>query len=571
MVRPRPKILLIDLEDKIVDTVAGAGFNARHGSYGAMWRVHKAALFPAMPVAVALPNYGEQDVIFVDLTNPPIWDEPPEDGPVEGQYCFWTESADIVDARPLTMESVKASGDRILSHGGVFVVFADCRYSCRFVQGRSLHGSVRHHPNATSLDNWSFLTMLGSDYLDVRRDHGEDMQSCLSNKDELVTLQRLVAQHLAGSTFSCTLRAQHSNSKELAVNKYGQTVAIAVWGRNDRGRVIVLPNLRDKAGFILSLLRDVLPEIRPNLFPDSEGQSWVHRADYELPEVLRLQGEIRCVEEDARARIADLHSQIEQQRKGDRYLYDLLRATDKALVHSVMMAFETLGFKKVIDVDEEMRSQGKGSQLREDIRIEEGLPVVVIDAKGIGGRPADEDALQAQKHAQMHMYDMKSSDVISLAIINHERHIPPLERDPMPFREEIINTAVPLKLGLLTTWNLFRLLRGFLRHGWKHEHIRSLFYRAGLIDPVPVHYHLVGRVAKTWKGGFGVVVDAQTLAPGDRVAVEGPVDFEEAIVASLKVDDQDVQMAKAGDRLGVRTKTPIPSVKEGTRVFKVVV
>ncbi|MCA7890154.1 hypothetical protein LGM58_44140, partial [Burkholderia contaminans] len=198
---------------------------------------------------------------------------------------------------------------------------------------------------------------------------------------------------------------------------------------------MVVPQLANKAAFLDELLTTVLPEYLPDLFPDIATGAWTHRPEYELPRVAELRSERIRIEEETRAALAALDGQIDAEKIENGWIHDLLTATGDELVNAVKRALTEMGFRKVVDVDE-IRDQAKQSR-REDLRIEDRHPVLVVDIKGIGGRPTDEDATQANKHALIHSRESKNPEVQGLSIINHERHMPPLERDNnMPFREE---------------------------------------------------------------------------------------------------------------------------------------
>ena len=62
-----------------------------------------------------------------------------------------------------------------------------------------------------------------------------------------------------------------------------------------------------------------------------------------------------------------------------------------------------------------------------------------------------------------------NGDVKPLTIVNHQRNLPPHDRNPNPYREEIIGNAKQTRLGLMTTWDIFRLLRNKERLGWSNE------------------------------------------------------------------------------------------------------
>ena len=72
----KPKILLIDLPDTVLDGVRSAGFNASAGTFGSPYKVARSDSYvPVIPEA-RLPNYTEQEIIIIDLTPPETIDSP---------------------------------------------------------------------------------------------------------------------------------------------------------------------------------------------------------------------------------------------------------------------------------------------------------------------------------------------------------------------------------------------------------------------------------------------------------------------------------------------------------------
>ena len=239
-------------------------------------------------------------------------------------------------------------------------------------------------------------------------------------------------------------------------------------------------------------------------------------------------------------------------------------------MEAVKQALALLGFKSVVDVDEEMTKAGKEASLREDLRIHDTSPVLVVDIKGVAGKPADAEALQAQKHAFIYIQEQNRADVRGLTIINHQRQLPPLERDnDMPFRKEILDNAELVKLGLMTGWDLFRLVRGFIQNKWKPEHVAPLFYQTGRIPPIPRHYEYVGKVKQVWKRAFSVEIEQGEIRVGEIIAVEFPVDFNEQKVTSLRLNDGNVELAVAKCEVGIQREEASPKMKAGMAVYRI--
>ncbi|GHU17842.1 hypothetical protein FACS189475_02310 [Betaproteobacteria bacterium] len=351
--------------------------------------------------------------------------------------------------------------------------------------------------------------------------------------------------------FTCVLDGNHQNENPwriLAINKFKQPVALAKFHKNN-GLLVILPQVRDKVAFLERLFAEVLPEMTPHLFPSIEKSKWNHLPEYELPHIIELKARQDNIASKAKKDIADLENEITQENTINGWIHDLLTGTDTKLVVAIKNVFEAFGFEKIIDVDVERDKEGKSR--REDLQIQDQSPLLIVDIKGIAAFPHDEDVLQADKHATLRMRELKRVDVVGLSIINHQRHIPPLDRNNvMPFRQELLDIAEEHTLGLMTSWDLYCLYRNFNKLNWSSEQVKPLFYKKGRIFPVPVHYCYIGTIAKAWTDKFGVMIEEGEVSVGDRLAVEFPIEFQEINVNSIRVNNDGVEHVKVGDPAG---------------------
>jgi hypothetical protein len=570
---PKPKVLLIDLPDAVEQAALGAGFNAHSGTFGRPFRVEPSDRFGPVFPAFHLPNYTEQEIIVIDLTPPSPSDHATIVKPVmEDQIGWWAKCSEgVIDPRPAGMVAAQNAFNRIWENGGVFVVFAAPRIRQSLVLGSVRFGHFEPE-EGIKYDNWSFLPFLSTVHLAIDFDPGSE--STVSRS--LHVIESFLRRNQASLTFDCAFRPMYPLTWEsadpkfvpLMVNKHDAIIAGVIAARKlKKGRVYILPQVKDKAAAVLQLLQSVLPELSPHLFPFTEGGKWVQQEQYEHPGVLVKQAQQAAIRARAAEEIAELDQQIAAERAALGYLHGLLTHTGDELVADVKTALAAIEFRNVVDVDQKMRQAGDTAPRREDLQAHDRSPVLIVDVKGIVDLPEDDEALQAQKHASIRVQEWKQLDVQGLAIINHQRHVPPLERDnQMPFRQEILEAAKLPPLGLMTTWDLFRLLRSFIRNNWRPEDVQPVFYRQGRIDPVPEHYEFLGTVAKVFKTSFGVVV-LKELRQGDRIAIETPVEFVEQTVESLVVDETPVEVAKAEDRTGIRPIFAKGVVREKARVF----
>ncbi|MDB6137144.1 MAG: hypothetical protein JWO94_216, partial [Verrucomicrobiaceae bacterium] len=274
------------------------------------------------------------------------------------------------------------------------------------------------------------------------------------------------------------------------------------------------------------------------------------------------------IKSQAAAELFALQAKIEDERRLNGWMQDLLTGTDTQLVDAVKEALRKLGFAKVVDVDEHRDKEGKAR--REDLQINDLVPVLIVDIKGLGGHPSDDDAFQSHKHATLRIQEWKRFEVQPLTIINHQRYLPPLSRDNvMPFRQEILNFADEVKMGLVTSWDLYRLVRSAIKWNWKAEHTMPVLYGIGRIEPVPKHYMFIGTVVHVWTGVASIQIENVSLMRGNRIAFELDVEFEEQEITSLQLDKKAVETAAVGQRVGTTTKLLRPLLRDGVRVFLV--
>ena len=462
------------------------------------------------------------------------------------------------------MISVLHKFDRIFEHRGAFVIFADKKLKQELVLAYSSNYGLQGG-DKIPFDNWSFVSALGQ--FEITSDSGTEIKF-----DRSTVLGRILADDPSNSRFTCTIEAGHPWRKEwirVGDNKYGAAVAGYFVDPASKGSITVIPQVSDKGQFLTQLFQDFLPEISPHLFPDFEGAKWIHRKEYELPSVVALQNKLLGVEEEYLRIYDSLQNSIAETQTKDAYLYALISETGTMLVNAIKTALAALGFKKVVDVDAIEQQAGNANSLREDLQIHDITPTLIVDVKGIGGIPTDADALQAQKHAFIRIKEWKRVDVKGLTIINHQRYIPALDRDnDHAFRQEILDNAVQVELGLMTAWDLWRILRNVQKLGWRLEDVQPLFYRTGRIKVVPEHYIFAGVIEHLWKGIVGVRVKQGQIKIGDTLAFEGDIEFEEMSVNSMQVNGKQVEIADAGEGVGVQTILAKPIIKEGMRVFR---
>jgi len=567
----KPKVLLIDLPDEVLESTHSAGFNASGGTFGSPYKVELGDEYvPVIPKA-HLPNYTEQEIIFVNL-------KPPEtaNGPLgsktlsKGENDWWCKcNKGEIDPRSRVMFSAKSDFNRILENGGLFVIFAEPRLLQTQVFAKIEHGSlhVREHIWA---DNWSFLSVIGNLTINAEVPGRE-----ITVPDSDHILFQFLRNNIKDAKYTATFSPSSRFEKQwipILHNKFGNCVGGLIVPENSKGRILILPQISKKDDAVVTLLREVLPDLSPHLFPHIEGVRWVERDEYELVPVLNYKAGKVEVQLRAERELEELDERISKERSKLGFLHGILTKTDKELVVDVKSCLELIGFEKVIDVDEQIQKEDAKGPKQEDLQIHDKSPALLIEIKGISGLPHESDTIQVVKYVSRRMKEWKRTDVRGVAIINHQRNLPALERNNQNvFMQPQIEDAENHDIIILTSWDLFLLIRGMMKWGWAPNVIQELFYRSGRMPRYPSSYEPIGKIFSYWEkmDVVGVEITDNKLQRGDRIGYVLPRQYLEEEVLSLQVDNQDVEEAVAGQSVGIKTGYPKELLRKGTTVCRI--
>lgn len=551
----------------------GRGYTVDTGTLGSIWSVPAKSGYWPVERDGSLPGHTEKEIVVVDLATCP------ETKAVDAssvpqpdlKYMWAPVFRETIDPRPLMARSEQTVMDRIHRHGGVFIVFTAPRANVHYTFGafNSIAGLNSH--GEITVSKWDLLQDLG--YLSVTADTGEEMYVA----DNGLARKLGLDGYFTDGRFQCVIEPSamiKGRWVTLAVSKFDLPIAGVVFpdpDANCKGWIFILPQVKRSAELVAHLVERVLPTYASYLFPDAERSSWTRRAEYQLPRIAELRGEISTVEEASRQRIRELEEQIEAEREEYAFLDDLLSASGDDLTRAVIRTLKLIGFSDVRDVDADAEAAGESGPRREDIRIMDARVPIIVEIKGIAGLPSEEDALQVMKYLRPRMIEWDRTDIHGLTIINHQRNLPALDREhTRVFQSDVLTNADEQDFTLLTTWDLYRLARGVIMHSWERPDIEELFLTRGQMNAVPAHYVPIGTIAHIWKDASAIGVQLATgpLRTGDRIAYELPVDFAEENVTALEVSNSSVNEAPVGAQAGIKTGL-IGKLRKGTRLYLV--
>ena len=565
----KPKILLIDLPDTALNSLQSAGFNASAGTFGSPYKVELSDDYLPVIYKADLPNYTEQEIIIIDLTPPKTIDRPEgEKMTSKGEKDWWAKcSRSEIDPRPRVMNGVRNAFDRIFDQGGLFVIFAQSRLRQDLVLGKAPYGNLEISSKINA-DNWSFLSILSPGYFEIKSDSGEEISVPGYDSQLFHFLRKTIRDARYTATFNPTPRIV-KNWIPILSNKFAEFVGGLVKPEDSKGRVLILPQISKKPEAIVTLLREVLPDISPYLFPHIEGSRWVERAEYELDSVLKYKAKKVEVQKRAKRELEKLDKKISEERDELGFLHGIITNTKDDLVESVKSCLEYIGFKQVIDVDKQIQNQGTSAPKQEDLQVHDKSPTLLVEIKGLSGLPHESDTLQVVKYIHRRMKEWDRTDVRGVSIINHQRNVPALERDNQNvFTEQQIEDAQNHDTTLLTTWDLFLLTRGMMKWKWNPKAVQELFYQHGRMPKIPTIYKPIGEIINYWEkiGVVGVQISESKLHKGQRIGYVIPEGYFEEEVLSLQVENRDVEEVFPGQLAGIKTIYPKNLLHKGTPV-----
>ncbi len=214
---PHPKILLIDVDPESERILKAEGYNVTLGSFGAPYRVPKSDQFSPVIVHSNLPNYTEQEIVVIDLIPRRILDQAQgEKKTSDGENDWWAScSRGVIDPRPRVMLEIRAAFDRILAHGGIFIVFSAPRTQQKLVMGhvKQFYGLVQEVD--LPFDNWCFLAELNPKFFEIDADRGEEILVVPTESP----IDHLLMDHIKGASFGCTIEPRWDKNNWFTLAK----------------------------------------------------------------------------------------------------------------------------------------------------------------------------------------------------------------------------------------------------------------------------------------------------------------------------------------------------------------
>jgi hypothetical protein len=432
-----PRILLIDCADELYESLGSDGYAVSQAYSGDF------AGRPAPPGIAAL---HETDVLIID------WD-PGFERAVSGP-----DEATSGRKKAALFERFKSCYGR----GAFAICFLDERFSPWESLG-FLPGATTHSPGA-SVDK-----------------HPKITKECVQYFPDLARLFQDNAADLKQHRSLVSVRPSYA----LLRNEADEVKAL--FEPIDDGGIFFLPRFDRKVIAVRRLLRDVLPKMSPELFPE-RVDDWLAKDEYQSSTVVAVRRSIDELKKEYESSLVQLRGKEEAARREHTSMLDLLTAESHDLRRPVKDALELLGFD-VRDMDVINSEAGRNPE--EDLQIKRDGYFAVVEVTSGKGNAREKDLQDLLKYQRRRAKepgreDVEGLDVSGLLVMNQYVLQEPMKRPRLyEGNEQSQALARDMDITVMSTWDLFQLVRSVEEGRVSKEDARRSVETPGVVELGP--------------------------------------------------------------------------------------
>jgi len=562
----KPKILLIDLNEEIKETLENRGYNISIGSLGDPIIMPNKGREPGhfCLLKYAIPdNLHEFDLVILDLSRKDSVPYKPEEHvhkTVQGSKTAAYLSSypeTVFNPRPIIASGIDSEIQQILNRNGIIIVFAS-EYEVidyKLVTIENFNSSQEDR----KYGNYSFT---GS----IEIKNNKFGKEIIIDKQAGI-LSDFLRSHIGNSVYEITFThpsVLNSDGKRvldekffiLMRNKDDEIISFCRYLEN--GAIIVFPQIKNKKIFLVELLDNFLPSLFPALFPYHTEFLWLNNDDYLLPHQAELKQKKLNLIKESEAAISIIDTHISQNKEKFECLHQILTLNSNDLVKKIEKFLYWLEFENIRNMDEL-----KPDQKEEDLQVDIDDNLLVIEIKGLGGTSTDSECSQINKIKFRRSEERGKFDVKALYIVNHQRFLPPLERENPPFKENQIRDALNEKRGLLTTWQLFKLYFLIKENIISKEEARKKFLDFGLIKFQPLNCLSFGIPEHIYQDGTVIIIKIMTSTRvNEKLIVKRGDDYFSSTILEIQVNQEAINLATEGMTVGMKLDRQIKKTDE---------
>lgn len=567
----RPRICCIDIKSDIVSTLIDEGYNIFNATLGKQIKIPNRDQYNyhyVYPNFHFPDNIHEFDIFLIDLDNVNQINYVPEDhirDSHSGKSAITLLSSypeTVFDPRPLSSLILRNKLSQIGERNHMILTFSTDDYNIDYETVKITERNIERQ----GVESYGIYSFTDNVPLSDPK-FGKEMNVCNVRDD----LKNLLTKYISSSHYKQTFyhptiwengkRELDEKYVPLVMNSSGDIVSIFV--QRDNSLNFYFPQIENKFKFLSEFLKNVAPSISPDLFPFSTTFTWKENREYWLPNYEVLIEEKEQIIKDYEQKLSQKEKEISKNKDEYSFLHEILTETGDSLVNATIEFLKWLGFSNVLNAD---HLKLEGRVLEEDIQIETEEGLIIIECKGIGGTSTDADCSQISKIKHRRCKQRNKFDVFAIYLVNHQRYLPPLQRNNPPFNEIQIQDALSDERGLLTTWQLFNLYYEIKNGIISKEEARISLINFGLIEFKPSNITFIDEPSEFFKNGTICIINIKDiqLKIGDEILIEKNSKFKKAIIEDINLDNKSIDKCSNGE-IGIRLNIP---VKKKSKIWK---
>lgn len=546
-----PKIMIIDTEQSIGERLKNQGFTIQRGTFGTMYKEDYAE---ECGLDADLSFLLEQEVIFINMEDRGIYGYNPikKDNRLSDHKGFALRARNqVFDSRPLARVKYKKDIEKLLCNDRIVVIFAAKEYEYTYYPVDFEQGYINWR-SPISISNYEGLKFV------------KPQNNCVPGKEIVLSEKwRSLSENIFngcidGVKYYCTFSEFRDDRVTLATNKLGEPIAFMQFYnlQEQKGLIIVLPQFEDLYVPIKNLICNVLPNVKPEFFPDFVKNTWMNQEEYILPNIKKLYEEKNSLIEEYKGKIEQLDNKIEETKNEYGFMMNILisKAYDDFLVENLIKVLQYIGYKNVVDVDKIVEGNRQ-----EDIRILDDGRFTVVEVKGHKGNPTEDDCQALVKYISRNMKSENRTDIHGILIVNHHRIKAPLERPDPAFTAQQIKDAERDDYTLVSTWELYKAVRLMQEKLITFEDIDIALHSKGLFKALGQDWQYLGKVQRLFKDGTIACfyLEAKEIKNGDELIVENGNEYFKINIEEMQINNKTVGGAVCGDQLSINLKRKI--------------
>ncbi len=583
MTKEKPLICAIDLEEDIVQAIEAKDLHCFSGTLGNRIKVPNSNYNKETPLPLhhhKLPlNLHEYDVIIIDLKCREPIEYCKSDFEDYLNYCSGNEKSfflssfpqTVFDPRPFSSNYIKLKLTECFGKEILIIIFCssdvNVDYKIKKISSYDDNNSI-YKPcidtkNYFLYEFLPFFRRYSNNHYSLGKYKMGEKVNCDKRGCSLIDILAKNTNNFIYEFIFYHPKVWDQNTKQ-EVERYNfipllfneQKEIIGFLDLADNIKTLALPYIIDqekKKDLIIELLDVGLPELFSKIFPYSTQFAWLKSEPYYLPKYAKLLDKKQKIEEEYKLKLKQVETEIKDNENQYKFLHDLITETGDKLVKSVEYFLQWLGFENVINMDE------NNPDIKEEdlqINLEDGL--LIIEVKGITGTSKDKECSQIYKIKNRRNEERKKFDVLALYIVNHQRFLPPEERNNPPFSDDQIKDANLDKRGLLTTYELFKLYFKIAQDFIMKEDARKCLLNYGLVEFIPSNANNLGCPSEIHHNGKVAILNIQNIPinKGSSIIICNGNDWFETKVLGIQLDGKSFDSISNGE-IGIELDKPI--------------